>query len=289
MNFLNKLVNLIVYSSLWISVCAASMVLFTYDLLEAEVVFDDYMWFIFCATLLLYAVHRIIGMAKVSAFEEKGRFRVIRQYRSHIILYGVLAALGTLYFFWLLDLSVQLWLIVPVMLSMGYVLPVFGAGRRLRDFHMIKIFLIAAIWAVLTTSIPVEVITSIGAEVMDTWQSVLIFAERFLFILAITIPFDIRDIQVDRRTELRTLPAILGLERSRHIALLCLGISFLLNWWAFQSATYPGFQFLPHLAAYAITGALIVRSRPHEDDLYYSGMLDGTMVILVLSYWLLPF
>ena len=44
------------------------------------------------------------------------------------------------------------------------------------------------------------------------------FFERFLFIMAITIPFDIRDLKIDNQVGLKTIPSILGIKKSKMIA-----------------------------------------------------------------------
>ena len=46
---------------------------------------------------------------------------------------------------------------------------------------------------------------------MDTF---LLISKRFLFIMAITLPFDIRDMYQDRKFHLKTIPVLMGEKRS---------------------------------------------------------------------------
>ena len=42
--------------------------------------------------------------------------------------------------------------------------------------------------------------------------------ERFLFVFAITIPFDIRDMEIDIKEGLKTIPVIMGKKKAMMIA-----------------------------------------------------------------------
>ena len=107
----------------------------------------------FCATLLLYAIHRIIGLNTIPDIEASERFRVIHQFKSHIKIYALLAGIGSLVLYFFLPLNVQLALVIPTLISLGYAIP-FLDGQRLRDFDLIKIYLIAGVWTWITVVLP---------------------------------------------------------------------------------------------------------------------------------------
>jgi 4-hydroxybenzoate polyprenyltransferase len=276
---IRKLSNLILYSSLWIGACAAALVTFTYDVTDSGLGTDAYFGFVFCGTVVLYAMHRLAGIERVKAYAYLGRFSVIREYRSHIMIYGVIASAGAFYFFLHLPIKVIWWLVLPGVISILYVVPL-GKRKRWRDYSLVKIFLISVVWSALTGLIPF--VHSGHAE----WTSgALLFIERALFIFAITIPFDIRDIYVDDTSGLRTLPQVIGVRRSKLLAILILGISAMLTFVLIAMEVYDLRLVIPYLICWCIAAVLIWKSQIEMDDHYYSGLLDGTMFLLPFAYW----
>ncbi len=63
-------------------------------------------------------------------------------------------------------------------------------------------------------------------------NEIITFIQRFLFIVSITIPFDIRDLNFDNKN-LKTLPQVIGIQKSKVVGLfflmLFLGLEFLKN------------------------------------------------------------
>ena len=76
------------YSSLHIAVCAVAITLFTY-LNQLSTTDTSYVYFVGASTLLLYSVHRIIGIRKSESYVNQGRFAIIAKYNSHLIIYSI--------------------------------------------------------------------------------------------------------------------------------------------------------------------------------------------------------
>ena len=120
-------------------------------LLQTEfILFETLEWtylttFTFAATLCLYALHRIVGIKKVQAFNEKYRYHIIERYKNHILIYALVGGIISGYLFFSLTFLNQLLIIVPSLLALGYVIPFFGNQKRLRDFNYVKIFLVAIV------------------------------------------------------------------------------------------------------------------------------------------------
>ncbi len=116
----------------------------------------------------------------------------------------------------------------------------------------------------------------------------LIALKRALFIFAVTLPFDIRDYFSDMKTEVATLPQILGVKNARLLALLCIV--------AFGFIAY--LQFYPnYLQAFwaleitmLVSAALIYYSSPQRHEYFFAAALDGTlilqMLLLLFFHWL---
>ncbi|MDX1407393.1 MAG: hypothetical protein R3330_04650 [Saprospiraceae bacterium] len=278
---IRKLANLILYSSLWISVCAAAQVQLTYDVTDIFSSVDAYTAFVLCATLVLYSIHRVIGIRRASAFAHLGRFAVIKQHKWHIVFYGCGGALASGYFALHLPVRTLLLLSLPIAISGAYVLPLRRGMRRLRDLPLIKIFLIGASWSLITTTVPLL------HQGYDGAYLAVIFAERFLFVVGITVPFDIRDMQVDEQSNLRTLPHALGITRSKWLASGCVAMSLAVIGYLGSSGAYDQDFLLPAVIVYALAVVLIWISRPGMDDYFFSGLIDGLLLLLPFLYWII--
>lgn len=283
-HWLKKLIDLVLYSNLWIALAALSLALQTQLLLFGDLRWDPLFGFIFFATLCLYALHRLVGLSKVKPFREVGRFRIISRFQSHILIYAVVSGTGATWFFFLLPRQMQLASVLPSLISLGYVLPVLG-NKRLRDLHYVKIFLIAIAWSWITVGL-----VAANRNWALTLPAMVILLERAMFVFAITLPFDIRDLQVDAFTQVETLPARLGIRRTKMLAaaillgmLGCVAWSYRLDVYRFPQAVA--------LAISALCSYLLIHfSDRVKHDYYFTGLIDGMMVgqfvlVLIASGW----
>ena len=109
-----------------------------------------------------------------------------------------------------------------------YVLPLFKIGNievSFRNFPSIKIISIALAWAGITVFFPL-----FDAGYEFTSSVYIEFIQRFLILISITIPFDIRDVSVDPRS-LKTLPQLVGVGISKIIGYLLLLVVVLLEFY----------------------------------------------------------
>lgn len=270
--FFTPLVNFYLYSSLHIAICAAAMTWYSYEV-QAVNVDIAYLCFVFCATLLLYATHRLIGIWQSPHYKEKGRFAIIAQYRWHLIGYCILSAIGSIYYFIQLDRALQWQLVLPCILSLAYALPIFGRKRRLRDFHYVKIFIIAICWAWITAAVPLY------GQIPLTSLLALCLA-RALFILGITIPFDIRDKSIDK--EVKTLTRLADDQSLKKIAVACILIALLIN-----SNMLKTDALIAEWITGIIAAILIAYSHSDRSDDYFTGWIDATIGMSALFYVLL--
>lgn len=115
----------------------------------------------------------------------------------------------------------------------------------------------------------------------QSWTSSLILEhlERFALIIALTIPFDIRDTKTDS-TDLVTLPMWLGIHGARNVALVAMAVVVLLQLYPGYHGTSPHW---PEVIVYLIGGYLIHRSEEDLPDMYFSFWLEGLPVATVLA------
>ena len=278
MIFIKKIFDLALYGNFWIAACALAMMLQTERILIHSFSFNPLNCFVFFSTLFLYAVHRIVGIAKLSEYFDIDRYAVIAHYKKHIQLYAGIGFLGIIIYFWFLSRAVQWSLVIPGILSLAYVIPFLsGKRRRIRDFNHIKIFLIAIVWAWISVLLPA---LEYGIEIST--PILLVTLERVLFIFAITLPFDIRDLKVDAHSSVKTIPATIGVKASKRLGLLSLVIMAGLVIFNFQIGFYSSAILYGLLFSILSTAVLIVLSTPERHDYFYSGLIDGTMIFQFL-------
>ena len=124
-------------------------------------------------------------------------------------------------FFYLLNLEIitQTLILIPLLLTVFYAVS-FG-DETLRNIAGVKIYVVGITWAIITVLLPVmEEGLSLSA---DIW---IVFLQRFLFVVALVLPFDIRDIEVDAK-HLKTIPQKIGVKYTKLYGLfLLLGFFF---------------------------------------------------------------
>jgi len=235
---------------------------------------------IFFSTLFVYALHRIIGISKVSEFREMERYAVIEKFKHHISFYALVAGVGSAICFWNISMPIKLSLIIPGIISLGYVLPFLSGKKRLRDFNHIKIFLIAIVWSWVTVFLP-----ALEIGVATTLPVGLMILERMIFIFAITLPFDIRDLKVDSHSEVKTIPAVIGIEKTKTLGTLSLAAAFGLavtNWF---SGGYNVDVVLGISVSFLSTWLFIQKSDQIKHDYFFTGIIDGTMILQFILIW----
>ena len=282
---IRKVTDLFLYSNVYIAVAAVALTAQTQLILFGEFELDALSVLVFFATMFIYASHRLVGLFSVKKFLKEGRFHIINTYKNHIWIYTGIAVIGLAYAFFQVSFRVQLALVLPGLISLGYVIPFLGFKKsrklRLRDLNWIKIFLIAIVWAYVTVILPIIEVRSVS------WSDLLIFVERAVFIFMITLPFDIRDLKVDQYNNVKTIPAVYGIPFTMKLVLASLIFLLIL-----ASANY---LFVPdspiYFAAFGLWLSLIstyifIRiSIDKTDDYYFTGLLDGTMWLQFVCVW----
>ena len=269
---LRSFTDLLLYGNFWIAAGASAMAIVSLYLTKGNWEADHSVGFLFFSTLLVYSLHRIVGLQKAKGVRMTERYKIIERYKQHIVLYAVLSVLGCLYFFFQMQIKTQLFIVGLGLVSIAYVLPVFK-GKRLRDFNFVKVFVVALTWSAICCLMP---LVNAGHDI--GWVHYLYFAENIFFVFAITLPFDIRDMKLDDFVGVKTLVISLGKPKSFLLVRFALGIAFLLS---------VGLSVEKGDMSYAISRFIIYlflffyvpRLKEEMNDYYFSGVLDGTLIL----------
>lgn len=278
---LRGVVDVLLYGHLWIALGAVALYTQSNYLLSGTLKPDAFSAFLFCGTLGLYALHRLFALRIVDNLLQLGRYRRVYKLRWLNWLMVVGAGAGCLLIWGQLSLPVRRTLIIPCLLSALYVLPVFG-GARLRDLSYLKVFVLALVWAWLTVIVPaVEVPLSVSLKVG------LLAGERFFFIFANGLTFDIRDVGIDRRAAVRTLPGKIGMVGSKWLAYAALVLMASCSAVAYYLHIYPLSVLLAVIFSGLGMALLVYGARPERSDYYFTGWVDGIMILQFCLFYIL--
>lgn len=245
-----------------------------------------YLFIIFFATLFEYNLHRFITVVtnKESLNSDKNKW--VKDNLKEFYLLVFFSVLGFLCATFLAKKEVLIALAPIAAITLFYSLPIFGNKRtifRLREIPFLKIFLIAFVWSFSTILLP---IIQSGYSFKKI-AVITMIVERFFFVLAITIPFDIRDMEADKQAGLKTFPLLLSENKSLAISYLSLFIFFLISFVHYQQLNYWFIIFplgISTLTTFIFLNSNKIRNLPF----YHYGILDGTMFLqglLVLVFY----
>jgi hypothetical protein len=193
-----------VYSNIWVALCFCGLTADTY--IQFDLPLDtDYLIFVFYSSVALYLLHRFKTVYQHSSELNSERLLWLKQHRLLgwvILIISLLMA--AIFYFAYLSHQTQRLLVFFALFSLLYAF-FYRKNNRwigLRDVPYLKIFLLAGVIAGITFFIPVF------RKVPNTtvWLN---FLERIVFLIAVIIPFDVRDMDKDRKS-IQTIPMLLG-------------------------------------------------------------------------------
>jgi 4-hydroxybenzoate polyprenyltransferase len=276
--YLSQTLNFLLFSNIFIALCAVCQGIISYWILGINP--DNYvLGILFFSTLTIYNFSILLSKPEKTENSQFLRVRwIFSHYRLMIGLF-IISVLSLIPFVFLLSKSSLILMLSLGVISIAYSLPIFGIpGKKfgLRNIYGLKLFIIGAVWAGSTVLLPILEIEGNGILNISNKESILLFFTRFLFIVAIAIPFDIRDLFQDQNSALRTIPVIFGEKKALFLCQLFLAASVILlfaytekldaNFWAIALSIF-------------VTGWLILKSRWNKNEYYYFLLLDGTMVL----------
>lgn len=266
------------------ALCAASLGLLSWYELTGNWWNSALFFFTVGSTLVIYNLNMISGLAdlrKTGTNSERHHWCMAheRTMKTTLVL-GLLMAGASV---WLLNWHIWLFMIPLTLIALSYTAPIVKRNTefiRTREIGLWKIFLIAIVWAGMTVVLPA--VDHLGLSQITEPKSWLLALERGLFILAITIPFDIRDLVNDAKKGIRTIPSTIGWLRAVLLAEILLVLFLFLVWWR-VGTNEP--LFWGYLISTLITMLGISYAHQNRNDMYCSFWIEGTMLLLFATIY----
>ena len=271
---IRNVLDFFLFSNIFIGLCAVAQAALTYHLINAKC--DKYvLGLLFCSTVALYNFSMLLAKP---ANPQKSPFRRVRwifgNYRFMITI-TLISVVSLIPLGLFLSSAAQVLMFFLGVIAVAYNLPLFTVGDKkfgLRNIPGLKLFLIALIWSLSCVLLPI-IETGMPIPSSDT---IVLIAKRFLFIAAITVPFDIRDLFQDKSNDLKTIPVVFG-EKKAYLfcqVLLLIYLSLLFLFTKSIDADFVGITL-----TILLTGWLIFKSNFKKNEYYYFLYLDGTMIL----------
>ena len=205
MGWLSRIFNFYLDASIHVAFAVISLLLITN--LYLNILPDKHLiLFIFFGTIPSYNFIKY-------GVEAKGYILVKNSYHKQIQIFSlILLALAGYHFFFL---SYTVWFICFVLaILIGlYALPVTPRHKNLRKLGILKVMLVALVWTGTTVIIPL-----ISSSISFSWDICLLILQRFILILILLIPFEIRDLENDE-LHLKTIPQRIGVSKTKNLGL----------------------------------------------------------------------
>lgn len=273
MVWLVKWVNFLVYSNLWIALGAVAFTCQFYLFYQLPI---DWvvLGFNFFGTIFIYTFQRIL---KIKQGQTPGvRLNWMKDNYFVVLFLTFLSAIGVISCLFWLNYWVYPLLILNGLIAFLYSIKFLkGRTKNLRDLPGLKIILVAFVWSSTTLLLPFY---NSNAGLVDF--PLVLFLTYFSFYFALAIPFDIRDLIFDEKST-KTIPQLLNKKGA-----IFLSISLWITYGLSINLISTNYLVVSNLGL-ILGGILIVFSlKKTENDLYYSLVLDGLLVLLPLLFYI---
>ncbi len=212
------------YINSYMHVSFAAFCLTKITLLEFDIKENISPLFVLFATLISYNFIRYYDTSKIYV----SFVGWVKIYKRELFLLNLIGLIFLIILILKLKPEALLFLIPFAFATIFYVVPFTSKNKNLRDISGLKLFLITISWAGVTVIFPI-----INNDYLFTKEMWIIFFQRFIFLFAVTIPFDIRDLKYDT-PEMKTIPQSIGVKKSKLLGSVLLLIFFLLDFTRFS-------------------------------------------------------
>ncbi len=261
---LRQNIRFLINSNIWVAFCVFSLSLSSEILLRTSNF--SVSQFVFFSTLFIYNFQR-----SVRIFKGFNHARKDWLYKNRSVIYFLMffSLLISSYHFSNFKFNTQIAVLFTAFLSFFYP---FG----LRNIPYVKIFVISFVWAIGSM-----LLLLIENEITITQNVILHLASRFLFVFAITVPFDIRDLEHDLG-KLKTIPLLLGTKKSKCLANFVILICVCIAGFQYFQNNITVSNLLALILLYILTLALITKSDIKNNDIYFSFWIESLSVFSYL-------
>lgn len=285
MNRLVRLFDVLVFGNVFIACCAAAMFSTTRLLNGFSLALSPALLLVAGSTLFYYNFHHHSHHLDYSSgenFKKSVRQRLSDKTEMGLLLLGFLLTVAGML---CVSLPVLLAFLLLSLFSFAYSVPLVkwdGKRRKLRDSLFFKLPFLALSWSAMTVLLPL-------LELQQDLHSGAILGQaiaRAIFVYGLCIPFEIRDMEGEKKWGATTLPVVYGLRITKMTGIIMTGIGFLLRHLGRSEMAFS----TPVLLALDVTAFFvlfwIITAKTHPSKYFCKIFVDGTMLLQFLFVYL---
>ncbi len=287
---LQPVFDFLLYSNVFMAVCAVAQGLVVFYLIGSQPLYTICA-LLFVSTIVVYNVAILLTAPKNPEKSDNKRVRWFFAHHRLMVTITIVSVLCLVPLFFLVSTESRLLLIFLAIISIAYSLPLFTLGDKkfgLRNIPGLKQFLITLVWTMSTVLLPVLESQDMHLTNISLRDTTILLAKRFLFIAALTVPFDIRDLFEDRESGLKTIPVAIG-EKRAYLFCQVLLAGYIVLLFLYRNNGFNADFFALTLTA-ILAGWLIFKSKWQRNEYYYFFYLDGVLILqyvmLVVFSWI---
>ncbi len=266
MKFLKRVFAFYINASIHVALAVLSLLAIT--VLEYHLVIPIELWlFVFLGALTGY---NFVKYAKVAGLHHRSLTQSLKAIQIFSGICFVFLA------FIAFKLSIQTLMITAAfgLATFFYAVP-FVRHKNLRNFSGLKIFVVAFVWAGVTVIVPV-----VASEETISLDILLTFLQRILIVVALILPFEIRDVPYDA-LNLKTLPQQVGVRNTKLLGLAVLLICLVFEFFKQDSDV----AYIVSLLIFSVfMGWFLITSKTDQNRYFASFWVEGLPIIWFLLF-----
>ena len=273
-NFISKffkspITKALVYANVFIAICSLSQVFVTYTVFQIPVNFknNSYLLFVLLSTYLQYNVQRGYMISQSNQYNERSQW--LTRHKKTLLISVALCLIIVLFLCNNLSYTSIGIMVGAEVISTFYYLPPFN----FRKYGYVKPFLIAAIWVISCSAVPLI------ENNLLTLNSVWFLISQFCFVATLCVLFDIKDAADDYLKGVNTYANRFGIAVTKAMCIVLMLLS---------SVCYVFFKY-GSLSLLLISGlisvitiASVLLTTDKKHSFYYYLWIDGLLIIQAL-------
>ena len=270
MRMLKHILDFYINSSVHVAIAAYALTWIT--LKQFDVLYDEnILYFIFYGTITGYNFVKFIGLAKF-------HHRSLANWLKFIQVFSFICFVLMCYYAFNLQTITLLYIVGLGVVTFFYAIPFLpkklfmDSKHNLRSIGGLKVYVIALVWAVVTVFLPL-----VNNDYALNFDVIITSIQRYLFVIVLILPFDIRDLQYDS-LKLSTIPQKIGIKNTKIIGVMLLLVFFFLE---FLKDELVVNQIINLLIVVFVTMLFIVFSNEERGKYYSAFWVEGLPI-----FWL---
>lgn len=270
MKVFKQLLNFYINASIHVAIAVYALTYLT--LIAFEIPYDEAMlYFVFYATITGYNFVKYFGLAKFHHRSLAGWLKAIQ-------IFSLLCFVLMCYYGFQLTTQTLIYIAVFGVVTFFYAIPFLpkrlfiDKHHNLRSIGGLKVYVIALVWTGVTVFLPV-----LSNEISINTDVLITAIQRFLFVILLMLPFEIRDLKFDS-LKLSTIPQKIGLKSTKIIGSVLAIILFFLEFFKDELS----FKTIVALSITLLLTVVLVLFSKVNQSKYYSAFWVESVPILWL-------